>query len=245
MSAPRKTTIGITRSLRDPADPTVFANYGECVARAGAAVRWVRPGDDIAAVLAEVDGLLFSGGADIDPARYGAAPHPRTALSEGSRLRDGLEFPLMLGALERDLPVLGICRGLQLLNVALGGTLHQHIERHQEDAGGHPAFHEVQFDPASRLAQRLGIYDVIETNSLHHQAIDRPASGLEVVGYSADGAIEAVESAVHSWVFGVQCHPERSWETPLELDGLFSALVEAAAGRTTRAAIHHTLSVSS
>ena len=228
MSAPLPTTIGITRSLRDPSDAAIFGNYADGVERAGGTVRWVRPGDDIAEVIRQIDGLLLSGGADIDPMHYGDGAHPRTALSEGSRQRDALEIPLLRAALARDLPVLGVCRGMQVLNVALGGTLHQHIDHHAEQADGHPAFHEVQFDPASRLAAMLGIVDTIETNSLHHQALKAIAPGLDVVAYSPDGTVEAVESSQHRWVIGVQCHPERSWETPLELDGLFGALVAAA-----------------
>ncbi len=228
MSAPPKTTIGVTRSLRDPADPTIFGNYGDCIERAGGVVRWVRPGDDIAAVLGGIDALLLSGGADIHPGHYGEAPQPKTVLSEGSCQRDALEFPLLRAALERNLPVLAICRGMQLLNVALGGTLHQHIDHHGEQPGGHPTFHEVRFDPASRLAAMLGIADSIETNSLHHQALNAIAPGLEVVAFSHDGIVEAVESTQHRWVFGIQCHPERSWETALELDSLFTALVAAA-----------------
>ena len=234
MSAPLSTTIGITRSLRDPSDPAIFGNYAEGVERAGGTVRWVRPGDDIIEVIRHIDGLLLSGGADIDPLHYGDEAHPNTLLSEGSRQRDALEIPLLRAALASDLPVLGICRGMQLLNVALGGTLHQHIDHHAEQADGHPAFHEVQFDPASRLAAMLGIVDTVETNSLHHQALKVIAPTLAVVAYSPDGTVEAVESRQHRWVFGVQCHPERSWETPLELDGLFSALIAAA--RTSTAA---------
>ncbi len=245
MSAERPTTIGITRSLTNPRDPTIYGDYGDAIERAGGRVRWLRPGDeaDLPTVLAEIDGLLLSGGADVDPAQYGEAPHPKTELSDGSRKRDALEMPLTRLALERDLPVLAICRGLQVLNVALGGTLHQHVEGHRAFEDGFSQVHEVHFNPSSRIAQMLAIQDTLDINSRHHQALKAIAPGLEVTAYSPDRIVEALESPLYRWVFGVQCHPERSFESPPEFEGLFTEFVRAAASTVTPQSTQRPLSV--
>jgi putative glutamine amidotransferase len=157
-------------------------------------------------------GLLLTGGRDIDPARYGEAPHPAT--EEPNLERDDLEFRLLERALAAGMPVLAICRGHQLLNVALGGSLQQHIEgdghRSLDDIGAASRWHEVDIEPCSGLRAWLGV-DRAHVNSRHHQAvtIERLAPGLRIAGLSPDGFVEAVESERHSWVVGVQWHPER------------------------------------
>jgi putative glutamine amidotransferase len=175
-----------------------------------------------------LDGILLSGGTDLDPARYGAAPDPSNYAAEPER--DAFEFALVDLAIERDLPVLGICRGLQVLNVWAGGSLHQDLPPHARydlDAG--VALDEVTFQPASRLhalyGERRGI------NSLHHQAVDRVGEGFDVVGRSVDGTVEALEWAGHD-VIAVQWHPELMPERAT--DPVFRWLVDRAAARAAR-----------
>jgi putative glutamine amidotransferase len=160
--------------------------------------------------LKDCAGLVLTGGVDIAPALYGAVPHPETQAPKPDR--DAFERELLLTALEADLPVLAICRGHQLLNVCLGGSLLQHIE-----SGAHAAQrdeasreHAVTVAPESRLHGWLQA-ESIHVNSRHHQAVtaERLAPGLRIAGTTADGLVEAVESEKHSWVIGVQWHPER------------------------------------
>jgi putative glutamine amidotransferase len=158
-------------------------------------------------------GLILTGGVDVDPALYGETPHPRVKHTD--RSRDEFELVLLRQALVYDLPILAICRGHQLLNVAFGGGLLQHI-----DGDGHPAdysnegfpsrWHEVAIREGSRLHAALGTAGAL-VNSRHHQAVtaERLAPRLEVVARSPDGLVEGVESLAHRWVVGVQWHPER------------------------------------
>jgi putative glutamine amidotransferase len=163
-------------------------------------------------------GLVLTGGIDIDPSLYGETRHPE--VEEINRPRDEFELSLLREALDADLPVLAICRGHELLNVCLGGSLLQHIEsdshRWHEDEPITSSFHGVALVAGSKLA---AIYDAerIQTNSRHHQAVtpERVATGLVVTGTSDDGIVEGVESESHRWVVGVQWHPERpELETP-------------------------------
>ncbi len=228
MMSTRHPVIGITRSRSDPPDPAIFGNYAQCVERAGGRVRWIRPGagESAESILGEIDGLVLTGGPDVDPSHYGQPQNPHTRVSDSSRIRDGLEIPLVQRALQQDKPVLAICRGMQVLNVALGGSLRQHIEGHAESPDGASAYHPVSFTPESRLARLMGISEQAQTNSRHHQALDRIGRGLTVVATSPEGIVEAVESAAHRWAFGVQCHPERVDEAPPEMQRLFSELVQ-------------------
>ena len=163
--------------------------------------------------LADCAGLVLTGGVDIDPAHYGASPHERVRRTDPRR--DEFEIDLLGAALAADLPVLAICRGHQLLNVTLGGSLHQHIEggAHAADyrSDGAPSrSHTVELAEGSRLRAWLGA-DALTVNSRHHQAVtpERLAPGLRVAALSPDGLVEAVESSGHAWVIGVQWHPER------------------------------------
>ena len=180
--------------------------------------------------------LVLSGGIDIEPARYGEARGERVLRTDPAR--DEFEVGLLERALAADLPVLAICRGHQLLNVALGGTLLQHISGHAADyrTEGFPSRrHAVALVGAGPLRQAIGA-DRVEVNSRHHQAVtpDRLAPGLKATAVSDDGLVEAVQSESHSWVVGVQWHPER--EEPqlagfasgsARLFALFAAAVEA------------------
>jgi putative glutamine amidotransferase len=181
-----------------------------------------------------VDGLLLTGGEDIDPAWYGAAPSPH--LHRPSRDRDLFELALFATARQRELPILGICRGIQLINVALGGTLFQDLpsERpgtvaHDPGSARDARSHAVELREGSRAASALGT-TALTVNSFHHQAVDRLGDGLLASGWSEDGLIEAVESPADSpWLLAVQWHPE---EMHADLGaperGLFRAHIEAA-----------------
>lgn len=184
-------------------------------------------GDGAAArVLDGLDGLVITGGADVDPAAYGHDAHPRT--DSPAMDRDAWEFALLAAAMERRMPVLGICRGAQVLNVALGGTLHQHLPDllgHHRHRLGEARFSStpVQTVPGTRLAGLIG--PALRAKCYHHQAIDRPAQGLTVCATDAEGVIEAVEISGEHFVVAVQWHPEES----LEDTRLFAGLVRAAA----------------
>ena len=156
-------------------------------------------------------GLVLTGGADVDPALYGARRHPK--LRRVSRQRDRFELTLLGEALARDLPVLAICRGMQLLNVALGGTLEQHLADdpkrldHDRERVRADYAHKVRVKEHSGLAAILEGDDV-PVNSHHHQGLENVARPLEEVGWAEDGVLEAVVSREHSWIVGVQWHPE-------------------------------------
>ncbi|WP_209306721.1 gamma-glutamyl-gamma-aminobutyrate hydrolase family protein [Microbacterium paludicola] len=183
------------------------------------------------AVLERLDGLIVAGGADVDPARYGAEAHPRTDAPQ--TLRDEWEFALLERALELDLPFLGICRGMQVLNVLRGGTLHQHLPDVVGDARyqlGRGVFARVavEVDEGSRLATLVG--ERIQAPVYHHQAIDRPGEGLVATARSADGIVEAVELEGATHGLAVQWHPE---EDPDDRR-LFQSVVDAARAHRDR-----------
>jgi putative glutamine amidotransferase len=175
-------------------------------------------------VLNRVDGLVLTGGADVDPARYGQVREERT--SQPRAARDEWEIALATAALRRGVPVLAVCRGLQILNVALGGSLHQHLpdvtghDVHQPAPGTFGAV-EVSTEPGTRTAELIG--PRVHVRCHHHQAVARLAPGLTVTGRADDGTVEAVEVAGQAFALGVQWHPEEDGE-----DGrLFTALVAA------------------
>jgi putative glutamine amidotransferase len=165
------------------------------------------------------DALLFAGGGDVDPRHFGAAPHPRLGAIE--ELRDEVELALARRAAADRLPVLGICRGIQLLNVALGGALYQDIPAELPGALDHYASrngpdrahmaHTIALEPDSWLATQLGATE-LPANTFHHQALRDVAPGLRVTGRAPDGVVEAVEGIGAGFVVGVQCHPEELWE---------------------------------
>lgn len=209
--------------------------YADRVAQAGGIPLLLPPTAGIETVMPRLDALLLSGGGDIDPARYGARPGPRTtAVSPG---RDRAELALLAAALAAGRPVLGICRGMQLINVACGGTLHQHLPDvvgHDEHAARPGSFvpHNVTVAPGSALAAILGgSPDPRAVPSHHHQGIDRLGTGLTATAWTPDGTVEAVERTEPGGGFcvGVQWHPEAGQDV-----SLFTALV-AAATRAARA----------
>ncbi len=185
------------------------------------------------AFLARVDGLCLTGGDDVDPAYFGEDPHPKLGLMDDVR-RDELERALCEGLRTQGVPTLAICRGIQIMNVAYGGTLIQDIPaqvegaiRHAQDAVRSDALgHAIAVEPGTRLHALVGA-DTTRVNSFHHQAVGRVAEGLVVSARSSDGVIEGLEDPAHPWCVGVQWHPERRLEDPLTL-ALFAGLVEAA-----------------
>ena len=210
-------------------------NYVDAVHRAGAMALLLAPDpalvEDPDEILDRLDGLMLAGGADVDPQIYGATPHPLTIGSVPER--DVFEVALVRRALERDVPVLGICRGMQVMNIACGGTLHQHLpellghEEHRRVLGSFDgADHDVRLKPGS-LAARAAGEDLHETKSHHHQGVDRVGEGLEVTGWAVvDELPEALEAPDNCFALGVQWHPEAD-----ETSRLIATLVEHAAQR--------------
>jgi putative glutamine amidotransferase len=189
--------------------------------------------DTLRALYARLDGLLLAGGVDIDPSHYDEPPH--AALGEVDAQRDWVELTLTCWALADGLPVFGICRGIQTLNVVAGGSLWQDIAAQVPGALWHPYYpdypynrlsHSVQLEPDSRLARILGDLE-LEVNSLHHQAARDVGKGLRVIARSPDGMIEGLESQDEAWVIGVQWHPEWLIDDDLRMRRLFEAFVAA------------------
>ena len=200
-------------------------SYVLSVEAAGGRALIVPPADGaVEETLDALDGLILSGGADIDPGRYGADAHPETAMVQPER--DEAELALLRGALARELPVLAICRGMQLLNVVHGGALHQHLpelvghEGHRERPGTF-SDHDVRLEPRSQTGRLLGART--EVKSSHHQGLATVGEALEAVGWADDGSIEAIEDPAHRFALGVLWHPEEG-----EDKRLFAALVEEA-----------------
>lgn len=206
--------------------------YVRSVEMAGGRPLIVPPVEDgVDETLDALDGLILSGGADIDPGLYRADRHPETAMVQPER--DHAEMVLLEAALAREMPVLAICRGMQMLNIAGGGDLHQHLpdlvghERHREVPGTF-SVHDVRLEPGSRTGAILG--DHADVHSSHHQGVDRVGEKLDVVGWAEDGSIEAIEDPAHRFAVGVLWHPEED-----EDKRLFQALVdEARTYRTER-----------
>lgn len=228
--------IGIT-CAQEPDTGRAYLNrpYYAAVEKAGGLpvlLPPLRPGDGVRAVVDLLDGLLLSGGGDLDPVYFGEEPRPGTG--EVAPERDAFEIELTRMALQANLPVLGICRGIQVLNVAAGGSIWQDIGesgptflKHMQDAPRWHPTHTIDVEPGSRLAGILGT-ERVRVNSLHHQAVREPARGFKVVARAGDGIIEALEGTGPVFVLGVQFHPEWLWERQPVFLNLFAALVEAA-----------------
>lgn len=209
--------------------------YVQVMESLGAEVSVVMPSDDRSAnqVLENVGGLLLTGGPDIDPSLYGAEPDPAADL-ELCRALDDLELRLLDYALAHDMPVLAICRGMQLLNVAFGGQLIQDVPGHKVerlDGNWEPEKHMIYMAPGAKAAAIVGSAGFFRVNSLHHQGLMEAQRSPQLMtsAYSVeDGLIEGLESPNHSWVIGVQCHPERQDEVPRSFSNLFAGFYERA-----------------
>jgi putative glutamine amidotransferase len=238
------TTTEIVRDL-----PRVRVNkvYADALQRAGLIPVAVPPLDPAAAdaLLQRVDGVVFTGGEDVDARLYGQEPHPKAETPNPDR--DRWEVALVRAARDRRIPTLAICRGIQVANVALGGTLIQDIASQRpgalthtrEDARGRRV-HEVDIDAGTRMAQAIGAAR-ITANSLHHQAVDRVAQGLRVSARAGDGIAEGIEWAGDDWwMLGVQWHPEELDQTPEAWDrtlfGAFAAAVSSPSASASRPA---------
>ncbi|MFI9613869.1 gamma-glutamyl-gamma-aminobutyrate hydrolase family protein [Streptomyces sp. NPDC052023] len=196
------------------------AAYPRLVQRSGGLAAMLPPDapDHAAAAVARLDGLVIAGGPDVDPARYGAERDPRTG--PPARERDAWELALVDAALAARVPLLGVCRGMQLLNVALGGTLVQHLDGHAEAVGVFGG-HAVKPVPGTRYAR--AVPEEVTVPTYHHQSVDRLGTGLVPSAHAADGTVEAVELPGSPWVLGVQWHPEMGDDLRV-----MRALVEAA-----------------
>jgi putative glutamine amidotransferase len=232
--------IGITTGLaaKGPLGAQVNASYLWAVQQAGGVPMLLPPHLSPEArdrLLGTFDGLLLTGGGDVDPARYSEAPHAETRGVSGER--DTLEVAALRAALDREVPVLAICRGMQMLNVALGGSLHQHIPdacpasivSHAMPEPREGPAHLVDVAGDSRLADIVAAA-AIEVNSRHHQAVNRRGKGLHVVASAPDGVVEAMElTGYRAFLVGVQWHPEDMAGHFPSADRLFAAFVSAAA----------------
>lgn len=234
--------IGVTTydrgaHIEPDAGATFFApcDYLDAVRRAGGAPVLLPPGEPgTDEILSAVRGVLVIGGGDVDPACYGSAGHP--AVNGVDRERDEFEIRLINAAARRGVPVFGICRGAQVVNVALGGTLIEHVPDATDGsvphsaAGGGFVDHAVTIAAGSKLADILGATTCVAP-SYHHQAIRAAAPGLAVTARSADGIIEAVELPAHPWFVAVQWHPERSAERDPVQQRLFDEFVRECAAK--------------
>jgi putative glutamine amidotransferase len=230
--------VGITtcRKLED---------YRQAVLHVGGEVRILEPSMSVADALQGIDGLMLTGGGDIAPEHYGEQPHPSVADVEPER--DRFELALVTEARKRDMPIFAICRGIQVLNVACGGSLIQDIPSEQTGPVDHnlkvppnmpfSRAHEIWVEKDSLLAnlmkERLNDTDAVDVNSRHHQAVRTVAAGFEVSATAPDGVIEAIEDPAASFCIGVQWHPENFWRTG-EFRPLFEGFLNAAAAAHAR-----------
>ena len=232
------TTHGPEQAAREEPTWQTFRRYVAAVELAGGQAVLIDPHATAAereAAFASMDGLLLPGGADVDPARYGETPHPATVTEAG---RDELEAAAWQAARDRGLPVLGVCRGMQAINVFSGGALIQHVDGHDSPLYPSPEAHahRMKLRGRSRLAGILGLAGdgdaQLEVNTYHHQAMrpDQLGDGLAIAGTTPDGGqVEAFEAAdADTWIFGVQNHPERPEFTPPEFARLWQAFIDAA-----------------
>jgi putative glutamine amidotransferase len=234
----RENTLDLATNQADPPrqEMVLGIRYLEAIGRAGALAMVVPPlpGPMIPALLERVDGICLSGGPDIHPDAYGAEPHSELGPTE-PRL-DAFELALARAADERDMPILAICRGAQVLNIARGGTLHQHLPdvagdrlAHRQPGDPSKHTHGVSVVPGSRLEAILG-HRHVEVNSFHHQAVDAIGERLTVTAQAEDGTVEAFEAVDRSFMIGVQWHAECLVDRQ-EQAALFSALVDACVER--------------
>ena len=217
-------------------------DYRQAILHVGGDVQIVDASMAPGEVIDRIDGLLLTGGEDLAPARYGEAPHP--SVVDVDPARDGFEIALVGEARRRNLPILAICRGIQVLNVACGGTLVQDIPseiagalEHRWTVPPHKPYdlaHEVWVDKDTVLArllrERLSDTDACEANSRHHQAVKKIADGFRVSATAPDGVIEAIEDPSARFCLGVQWHPENFWRTG-EFRPLFEGFLEASTKR--------------
>jgi putative glutamine amidotransferase len=226
---PGKLTSGATGVRGDSYSNGLL--YAQAVARAGGVVTTVAPlgnhVEHVSDLVAASDGILIQGGGDIDPKRYGESQRSDMVYGIVPE-HDEFEFAVVREAVRQNKPMLAICRGLQVLNVALGGSLHQDLGDVLEDRESHwNTYHPIALDAQSRVARAMLTESPTRSHSFHHQALKVVAAGLRVVGQAPDRVIEAVEHESCAWVVGVQWHPEDDAANEREQQGLFDGLVAA------------------
>lgn len=223
-----RVVIAMPRMSTDPEPTVAQSKYIESLARAGAGMRWVELSDPEQAVQDALtcDGLLLPGGGDMDPKFYGQVRIP--ACGEPNLLRDAAEPLLLRAFLAADKPVLGICRGIQVMNAVLGGDLYQDIKpfEHLPHNDHWAKVHTVTVRRGTLLSRILG-QDTVLVNSQHHQAVDRVAPGFTLAALSEDGIVEAIEKPDARFCLGVQWHPEWLSDADPAMQGLFDAFVNA------------------
>ena len=223
-----RVVIAMPRMSTDPEPTVAQSKYIESLARAGAGMRWVELSDPEQAMQDALtcDGLLLPGGGDMDPKFYGQERIP--ACGEPNLLRDAAEPLLLRAFLAADKPVLGICRGIQVMNAVLGGDLYQDIKpfEHLPHNGHWAKVHTVTVRRGTLLSRILG-QDTVLVNSQHHQAVDRVAPGFTLAALSEDGIVEAIEKPDAGFCLGVQWHPEWLSAADPAMQGLFDAFVNA------------------
>ena len=223
-----RVVIAMPRMSTDPEPTVAQSKYMESLARAGAGMRWVELNDPEQAVQDALtcDGLLLPGGGDMDPKFYGQARIP--ACGEPNLLRDAAEPLLLRAFLAADKPVLGICRGIQVMNAVLGGDLYQDIKpfEHLPHNDHWAKVHTVTVRRGTLLSRILG-QDTVLVNSQHHQAVDRVAPGFTLAALSEDGIVEAIEKPDARFCLGVQWHPEWLSDADPAMQGLFDAFVNS------------------
>ena len=229
----RSSRAGTLRRHGEPphAEMALGMTYLRAIEEAGGMPVVLPPLGDAVAYLDRLDGICLSGGPDLDPDAYGATErHAELGPTEPGL--DAFELALARAADERGLPILGICRGAQALNVARGGTLHQHLPGHRQTEPATATTHTVHIEPDSRLAEVAGA-GRLRVNSFHHQAVDVLGRGLRAVAHSADGIVEAIEESGPRLVLAVQWHAEGLTSQPRHR-ALFAELVSAAAAPASR-----------
>ena len=234
-SAAPKPVIAVSGSADRDLDDV--AGYADAVERGGGAAWAVTPENPVAPdeFLRRAQGLVLAGGEDISPTLYGETERADVEYMSIDPSRDALELALLRAALDADMPIFGICRGMQLLNVVMGGGLAHHVEGHEVIGtmdDWEPSYHRIYISPGSKLAAVVGSGGIVRVNSLHHQGVReaRKSPRLLASAYSLeDGLIEALESPSHRWAIAVQFHPERRMELPPHFQRLFQSMAERAA----------------
>lgn len=231
MNYMKKPVIAMTLAGKDLFRRYMNSKYVQSLRRAGAKVRWIELGDPEKAIKAMLtcDGLLLPGGGDVDPAFYGQIKTPEC--NEPDFVRDTLELQMLKDFLPTGKPILGICRGIQVLNVFCGGTLYQDIKgiqtcRHSDFKHRAQGVHGITITQGTQLHRILGESE-LQVNSMHHQAADKPGKGLTVAAVSSDGFIEALEMPSHRFCIGLQWHPEHLSRRNAVQQKVFDAFVAA------------------
>ncbi len=233
----RKVPVGLIVTLEDENDSLTNPRPVEAAGGLPVLIPYFDRSETIESFLDFIGGLILAGGRDVDPNYYHEPPHPK--LREVEPLRDSIELQTIEKALKRDMPILGICRGIQTINVAAGGTLFQDISsfvstdiEHSNpweialDPRNAQAHHSIEIHPSSRLFKIVGEKSVI-VNSYHHQSVKDVAPGFKVVARAPDGIVEGIESLHHSFVLGIQCHIEFLWDKDPRWLRLYQAFVKA------------------